>query len=56
MSVVHIKIPEHHDAERKVCAGNRMLSFRKYVYTITSIIYSNVVIVECTEEDIRSYR
>ena len=25
-------------------------------YTITSIIYSNVVAVECVEEDIRSYQ
>ena len=48
------EISERHDAEKKVCTQIKAVLQR--VYTITSIIYSNVVVVECAEEDIRSYR
>ena len=47
-------IPERHDVERKVCACNWRTSFSEY--TITLIIYSNLVAVECAKEDIRSYQ
>ena len=47
------EIPERHDAEKKVCARKSRSSFSEY--TVASIIYSNVVAVECAEEDIRSY-
>ena len=47
------EIPERHDAQRKVCACKWRLSFSEC--TITSIIYNNVVAVQCAEEDIWSY-